>query len=175
MSTRSCLAYKKGKGWKGVYCHWGGYPTNRGQQIWEIIMQKFLLNKGRFGVTNEASREQKLQAFVDIYIKGHPGGWSVFPEQCYCHDPDFVMRDGLRESILTNKTANALFIEWVYVIDIKKGKLIIYASGKDKSEKDKYKHYKVTEIELNPDSPEPDWKEIERMGMEIVLEKEVNL
>jgi hypothetical protein len=34
MSTRSVIAKPEGDGWKGVYCHWDGYPTHRGKQVW---------------------------------------------------------------------------------------------------------------------------------------------
>jgi len=174
MATRSCVAYKTKYGWKGVYSHWDGYPRGVGKVVYDIIMQRFLLNKGRFGVSNNASVEKKLQAFIDIYIKGHPGGWSIFGEECYCHSPEFVMRDGFVSGEITNETVDALSIEWVYIIDSKRGKLIILTNARDKGfvfengfKISKYKHYKVCELELNPDLPEPDWKLIEMKGEEI--------
>lgn len=184
MSTRSCLAYKTKDGWEGVYCHWDGYPTNRGKQIWEILMRDFVLNRGKLGVANKG--DTALQAFVDIYIKGHKGGWSAFPKECYCHNAEFVMRDGIRDwTWETDKTSDALFIEWVYVIDVANKKLIIYSGGRAKGEhaeqslpdKDtgevrkwktpNYKHYLVCELEINPDAKEPDWEAIEKKGSDI--------
>ena len=178
MSTRSCLAYKTKDGWEGCYCHWDGYPTNRGLQIWKIIMQKFVLNKGKIGVVNDGSTA--LRAFVDIYIKGHKSGWSSFPDECYCHNPEFVMRDGVKDAIETDKTTDALYIEWVYVIDPENKKLIIFTHGRAKGthkegpgkdgsmwDSPNYAHYLVCEIDINPDAKEPDWKEIEEKGNKI--------
>ncbi len=177
MSTRSLLAYKTQTGFEGCYCHWDGYPTNRGKQIWEIIMQQFILNKGKIGVVNDGSTA--LQSFVDIYIKGHRGGWSAFPTECYCHSAEFVMRDGVHDNWETNKDTDPLFIEWVYVIAIENKKLIIYTGGRARGEHKEenikgekytspnYKHYIVCELDINPDEKEPDWESIERKGSDI--------
>ena len=185
MSTRSCLAYKTTeKGFEGIYCHWDGYPTNRGKQIWEILMQQFVLNRGKPGIANQGNTA--LQAFVDIYIKGHRGGWSVFPKECYCHSAEFVMRDGAKdnEPFLTEKTVDPLFIEWVYILDVANKQLIIYTGARAKGEHEEkslnretkevrrwsspnYKHYFVCELDINPDAKEPDWKAIEKKGSDI--------
>ena len=122
----------------------------------------------------EKSYSEKLKAFIDIYIKGHPSGYSSFPDICYCHTPEFVMRDGLPDGKITNLDVDPLWIEWVYVIDPQECKMIIFVSveAKDsKSEDPKYELYKVCEIELNPDKPEPNWKEIEEKGYKIREER----
>lgn len=178
MSTRSCLAYKTGEEkWSGVYCHSDGYPTNRGKQVWEILMKDFILNRGVLGVAN--SGKTSLQSFVDIYIKGHIGGWSSFPEVCYCHSPEFVQRDGLQENTVTSDNPDALFIEWVYVIDVENKKLEIYKGGRAKGMHEEksddgrkwkspnYTHYLVVSLDISPDLPEPDWEKIEKQGSEI--------
>jgi hypothetical protein len=178
MSTRSALAYKTGEDkWSGVYCHFDGYPTNRGKQIWEILMKDFILNRGVLGVAN--SGNTSLQSFVDIYIKGHIGGWSNFPDVCYCHSPEFVQRDGVNENIITSDNPDALFIEWVYVIDVENKKLIILCGGRAKGmyeekapdgrkwKSPNYTHYPVIELTISPDLPEPDWEKIQKQGAEI--------
>lgn len=178
MSTRSCLAYKTKDGWQGTYCHWDGYPTNRGKQIWKILMRDFVMNRGKLGIANKG--DTALQSFVEIYINGHKGGWSAFPDECYCHSPAFVMRDGKRkDALMTEKTADALFIEWIYVIDADNKKLIIYTNGRAKGEHTEkvkggrsrsspnYKHYLVAEIDINPDTKEPNWEKIEEAGNRI--------
>lgn len=180
MSTRSCLAFKTKEGWSGTYCHWDGYPTNRGPQIWNILMEQFILNKGKLGIANKG--DTALQAFVDIYIKGHKGGWSAFPKECYCHSPEFVMRDGdkSKAKLMTEKNADPLFIEWIYVIDVAHKKLLIYTHGREKGthkegpgrdnkmwDSPNYKHYLVCEVVINPDAKEPDWKAIEKKGNDI--------
>jgi len=177
MSTRSCIAEKTKTGFKGVYCHFDGYPTCRGKEIWDILMKKFILNKGVIGVSNDGTRA--LRSFVDIYIKGHRGGWSNFPESCYCHTPDFVMRDGVPDGTMNEKTADALFIEWVYAIDVEKKTLTIYVQGRAKGEtKEKgvngnewnspnYAHCFVCELDINPDSKEPNWEKVEADGAKV--------
>jgi hypothetical protein len=178
MSTRSAIGWKTETGWDGVYVHFDGYPTGRGPELWKVLMEKFVLNKGRLGVLNKG--DTALQSFVDIYIKGHRGGWSSFPKECYCHSADFVMRDGQKnnEPYMTEKRSDPLFIEWVYVIDVANKKLIIYTHGRAKGEhwegeKDRrwkqpnYKHYFVCEVDINPDAPEPNWEFIEATGQKI--------
>lgn len=189
MSTRSALAYLVAKdktdGWKGVYCHWDGYPTVRGKEIWDVLHTKFIGNKGKVGVQNKGDKKKAIQAFIDIYITGHKGGYSSFPDNCYCHDPEFVMRDGVRDERLTSDNPDPLFIEWVYVIDPKRAKMRIF--GHDSNPKEKggtvkggaptllkngywdyghcqYKHKLVVEIDLL--GKEPDWEAIQKKGGE---------
>lgn len=175
MSTRSALAFKTEDGWEGIYCHWDGYPTNRGSQIWKILMEDFCLNKGELGVQNDGKIETALRSFVDVYIKGHPSGWSSFPDTCYCHDPGFVMRDGIIDGKITSKDNDPLFIEWVYIIDVKEKKLVIltsYSTGKTiqkvdykgkKYDSSEYAHKVACVADIDPDKPEPDWEAIERL------------
>ena len=37
MSTRSIIGYVEGDGFVGRYCHWDGYPSWMGSQLWKII------------------------------------------------------------------------------------------------------------------------------------------
>lgn len=39
MSTRSIIAEPAGDGFTGIYCHWDGYPTCRGAQLWEALAE----------------------------------------------------------------------------------------------------------------------------------------
>lgn len=120
MSTRSVVARKSTdpkKVYQGVYCHWDGYPTARGAKIWEIVYKDFIGNKGKIGVQNDGELKTALEGFCKIYIDGHKGGWSAFGKECYCHTPEFVMRDGVRDCIVTGDTNSPLFHEYVYIID----------------------------------------------------------
>lgn len=122
MSTRACIAYAKTDcmgtpEWEGIYSHSDGYPTWLGKQIWDVLHRDFLGNKGDFGVGNKSTPENAVRAFIDIYIKGHPAGWSSFGNQCYCHDPAFVLRDGVQESKITNEYNDPLSIEYVYILE----------------------------------------------------------
>lgn len=180
MSTRSAIGFKTDEGWNGIYCHWDGYPTNRAHQIWELAMNEFILNKGEIGVANNCDVSKALEAFVAVYIKGHRGGWSCFPKECFCHSAEFVMRDGCKddEAFMTQDTSDALFIEWLYIIDPQDKSMSIYTHGRQKGyhmeeangnkwKQNNYTHYLVEKVVFDPDKPEPDWKRIEKKGSDL--------
>lgn len=96
MSTRGVIARAKADGWEGVYQHSDSYPTYLGRHLWA-------------GLHNGRSPAD----FVAQDIEAHKGGWSSWPDRCYCHDMD---RDGPTMAI-TDKDVDWLFSEWVYVID----------------------------------------------------------
>lgn len=149
MSTRSCVARKTGSNgeFEGVYCHWDGYPSNRAAQIWNSIHNKF---------------EGDIDAFLKFIIDEHPGGWSAFGEECYCHSALFAARDGscAKDSIhykenapkggLTHEEIGESWCEWLYVIDPDSATLEIrYLHGDKKSQF----------FDLN--GPEPNWDDVE--------------
>lgn len=103
MATRSCVGYFIENKWKGVYCHFDGYPPITGKNVWKMIKQ----------LGNEN--------FIK-FIEEHPGGFSSFPELCYCHN-----RKNPREMIITSDFPDPLFIEWLYLLNSKENKLYIYA------------------------------------------------
>lgn len=139
MSTRACIAYpSKSKKWEGVFSHWDGYPSGLGKDIWDILHEKFIGNKGKFGVMNSGDETNAIEAFIQIYIKGHLGGWSSFGRECYCHSPEFIMRDGKGKNIIDGKKGDPLFIEYVYILDAKKKEMIILTS-KDYSDNPEYR------------------------------------
>ena len=155
MSTRSILgsiSNEKGKKWEGVYCHWDGYPTNRGSQIWDILHKQFINNEGDIGVQNTSNITGKINAFLKIYVDGHKGGWSSFPDQCYCHDPSFVMRDGVHENLINDKGAKDSWCEYAYILDPEKATMTIYCS---------YKSWTKPIAVVDLLGKEPDWKKIE--------------
>ena len=184
MSTRSALAYipkrKTIKQWTGIYCHFDGYPSTKGKEIWEVLHRDFINGKDDIGGLSKIEPEQAIQAFIDIYIKGHPSGWSLFPEKCYCHDRSFVMRDGLRDMTIDYKHPDPLYIEYVYVLDPRKHTMTIlemkdkpdFKAGEirkktfvdDEGYTDygncAYKHVELITINLLGD--EPNWDKIEK-------------
>ena len=182
MSTRSAIAYGTPKEWQGVYSHYDGYPEGVGAMVWKVLMTEFVLNQGRSGVVNDGSTA--LQSFVDIYINGHPGGWSSFANECYCHSPDFVMRDGVRDgSVSSDDNPDALFIEWVYIVDVQAKKLHVLVAARargyttetnDAGESWKhtnYKHYHVVSFDIDADIAPPKWKVVQEMGAAICRKK----
>ena len=158
MSTRSVIAETTKDGWKGIYCHWDGYPTNRGKQIWDILHTDFIGNKGSIGVGNSGDPKMAIKAFCDTYIRGHKAGWSSFPDTCYCHEPSFVMRgDHKGAKYMRKGDFNKSWCEWAYVIDPKTATMTIYSNyGKHNEAKE------VTRVNLL--GKEPNWKDIEKKG-----------
>lgn len=128
MSTRASIAYKTPTGWTGVYSHYDGYPSGLGKNIWDVIQKKFINNRGDAGISNRVSASKAIQAFIDVYIKGHRGGWSVFDSTCYCHSPEFVLRDGARDATIDEKENDPLYIEYVYILDPEKEEMTILTS-----------------------------------------------
>jgi hypothetical protein len=39
VSTRSIIGRPAGDGFEGRYCHWDGYPTGRGPQVWATVKE----------------------------------------------------------------------------------------------------------------------------------------
>jgi hypothetical protein len=182
MSTRACIAHKDSgpDKWVGVYSHWDGYPSWLGKEIWKVLQTQFIGNKGKIGVGNKGDVSNAIRSFIQVYIKGHMGGWSSFDTECYCHSPEYVMRDGVRSGKITSGDPDPLFLEWVYILDPEKKTMTILASKakpkykenpKIKStapvKKDGYwdyghcafKHEIVEIVDLT--AGEPDWKKIE--------------
>lgn len=182
MSTRACVAYEVNKpdDWIGIYSHWDGYPSHLGKEIWKILHTEFIGNKGKIGIGNKGDVENAIKAFIEIYVKGHEGGWSSFGVECYCHSPEFVMRDGVRSGKITSDDPDPLFLEWVYVLNPVKKTMTIYTHKAQPKYKEKpqfksvdpvrmgkywdyghcaYKHEIVEVVDLTSD--EPDWKKIE--------------
>lgn len=52
MSTRSVIAIPDGDGWRGRFCHWNGYPTWNGRQVWAIVQRDGLEEAQRQLVLN---------------------------------------------------------------------------------------------------------------------------
>jgi hypothetical protein len=198
MATRGAIAYKEGDGWIGIYQHWDSYPRHLGKEIWRVLHEKFIGQRGRPGVQNSGDVKNALKSFIEIYIKGHPSGWSIFDEECFCHSPEFVMRDGVSESKITSKENDPLFIEYVYIIAPEDEAMYILAnkSISDKSGKvlkepvalpEKanewgnafnyghcaYRHELIAKIDLRPEALEPDWEKIENREFDAEKSKDV--
>jgi len=148
LSTRSAIARPRGDGWEGVYCHSDGYPTGVGQDIWKLVHEKF---------------NGDGEAFLKEYLDKHPSGWSIFPDNCYCHHPDWAARADHKTRITVSstedKTDTPLHIEWVYIVA--PGVMTILKSF-PLPEPGKYAWCIVTQVEFS--DVEPDWAAIEKLG-----------
>jgi len=205
MATRACVAIKKGRSWKGVYNHWDGYPSGLGKDVWdylhplkifsisELYLEKFaeellkyddwrnFLNGGRcpycgrVGLSQPHSINGKIiiEPKKDIEIAENIKKTGYPDPECKYHK-----HDNLEEiEPMTPKNSDPLFIEWVYVINVKKVEMEIlksvrtegyhYGTAYDGSKFriPNYTWKKVAEIDLN--GLEPDWNEIEEKGYEL--------
>jgi hypothetical protein len=119
MSTRACIATGTKEKWNGVYTHFDGYPTHHGPIVWKAIKD---------GIFN---------AMID----NHPGGWSSVGKECYCHSEYFTERDGsiatdspyyspdAPDGRMSERSADPLFIEWVYILDTESNVLHILSGN----------------------------------------------
>lgn len=99
-TTKGIIAVKGKKGWQGVYNHYDSYPSGLGQAIWDKI--KWYEQQGM-------PLQDAIQTFLASKVKDVPQGYSKFP------DKPFGRNEPARE--YTNKTANPILLEWVYIID----------------------------------------------------------
>lgn len=71
MSTRAIIAFPDEKhGWIGTYHHSDGYSSGLGV----ILLRCLEMAEG-----DVAMLRQRI-------LDDHPGGWSLLPDACYCHD-----------------------------------------------------------------------------------------
>lgn len=154
MSTRACLAVASPEGWEGVYVHNDGNPTHLGKAIWRVLQERFISPTDVRTGFETPSPLEGARAFCEVCITGHPGGWSSFPDVCYCHDPAFVTRDGVRDHRLASGDWDAS-IEWVYVVDPTRLTLAVMQSFRQGGAPLET----VATIDLL--GPEPDWRRLE--------------
>mgnify|MGYP001577883886 CR=1 FL=1 len=160
MSTRGVLAVVEGDGWKGLYQHSDSYPTWLGKGLWAWLQEHG---------TKEYAKT----------LKKHPGGYSSFPEVCYCHDESFGENGKVPTMRITSKRPDPLFIEWVYAVDVETEMVSVFEHQDDeafdegrildspKLEEDgwwnyghcRYRHRLVGVFDLK--GLEPDWEALE--------------
>lgn len=203
MSTRGCVAIGNKKEWKGVYNHFDSYPSGLGVEIYEhlrdkgvdglkVFAEKILqfddwrnyLAGGKckycgqvgFGqahsisgvVFTEANTIPKTETDKEILKNITETGYPDPIAKWHSH--------GDLGEHYTQNNADALFIEWMYIIDAENQKMLIFTNGRAKGEhKEKsrdgrswsssnYTHYFVCEVDLSCVSFVPDWEKIEKEG-----------
>jgi hypothetical protein len=129
MSTRAAIAVGTPEKWEGIYQHWDGYPAGLGKALWDMAHKK--------GVAKIRS---------DIF--NHPGGFSSYPDECYCHTRKETLADGR----LSSENDDPLFIEYVYVISEDNKTMFVLSSEMVGVE---YKHKLMATIDLAGE--EPNW------------------
>lgn len=141
MGTRSVIARGTAlDNWQGRYCHWDGYPSGVGRDL-------FQLYQGHF----QRDAAAMLKALLDdhrgwSHVSGdwnlEPGFGSKNGPECYCHGERsekfrwYYSSDGREE-------------EYTYIINPETHTMLMRL------------HNGVVEVDL--DGPEPDWKKIEEV------------
>ena len=159
MSTRGIIAQAKGDGFEGVYQHSDSYPNGLGPDLWQALQAR------------------GAKAVVVEDIEAHRGGWSTYPDRCYCHTME---RNG-PEMVMTQSQADWLFIEWGYVIDPDSNRLGVvvglvrepgdHAEFSERNgnrrewREDNYGYRLVGSFPI--DGPEPEWSVLEEQGEQI--------
>jgi len=155
MPTRGCVAVGTIDSWKGVYNHSDSYPTGLGKEIWGLLKNKY---KGDVKAFEKDMLEKKSwRALIDDKFKN------------------------AIDDVMTEKEADPLFIEWVYIINPKDSTLSIMAhkydsnfAGKEPTDKVKvekggwwnYGHIRCKHdllIKIDVNGKEPDWVALEKM------------
>jgi hypothetical protein len=158
MGTRSVIGYPYGDGFRGRYCHWDGYPTYNGSQIWQMIQ--------RDGIEKVATT-----LFVDNYQ------WSSLN---YCKD-SFLITSGETEknvvkgygTIYTDVTEDDWITytgndsddlwctEWAYILDVKSKTMSIM-----KIDNNQVRLLSTINVE---NADEPDWENLQANGNDISI------
>jgi hypothetical protein len=189
MSTRGCVAIKHGgkEQWLGVYNHSDSYPTGLGKELWDYLHQpevnliRFSVELLKYGdwrdylgggicpYCGKVGFGQPCNIRGDIYLAGVEGKMFPDPDAKYHKhsDPDSKIRS-------TKAKYDALFIEWVYVVDPIARTITVLTSARDKGEhtesnsptnKWKAPNYCYANVIIIPlDDTEPVWERIEEIG-----------
>jgi hypothetical protein len=147
----------QGDGWRGVYVHGDGYPTWQGPQLWTLLHTRYQGN---------------VAAFTTGVIDAHPCGYSVLPDECYCHDPIAPEEEGMPIAS-TDEADCAATIEWVYIVGhqhltiVKSVPAVFPRHDEHDTDMDiGYTWTYVTQVPLTEHTP--DWRAIEMQGEQLL-------
>jgi hypothetical protein len=117
MSTRSVIARTEGDGFVGRYCHWDGYPTNRGAQLFAAYreldndaeaLRKYAIREGESGTWSSFQVPSELTEFD----RSTPEGEAEFQK---ASDAGWTKSEG--DDSLVNSSGDDWGTEWAYVIE----------------------------------------------------------
>lgn len=150
MSTRGCIAVKKGKGWVGVYNHFDSYPTGLGQELFQALHEspdlkataKNLLKLGDWRNVKSGGKccycgktglgqAHDITGSCLVSPKASPAEMTYPDPDCKDHQHDGVE---LMTYSKTMERDQALWLEWVYVIDVEHAILKVYTNARAKGE-----------------------------------------
>ncbi|MEK7873610.1 MAG: hypothetical protein AAB502_07125, partial [Chloroflexota bacterium] len=90
----------------------------------------------------------------------------IFPDNCYCHHPDWAARADHKTRITVSstedKTDTPLHIEWVYIVA---PRVMTILKSHPLPAEDSYTWVVIEQVDFS--GPEPDWADIEKRGEDL--------
>lgn len=189
MSTRGAVGIGNKKKWRAVYNHWDSYPTGLGKEVWKRIKKVGLKNFSSELLKYRDWREYLNEGICEYCGKKvgqpHSIGSEIFmakKKPGYYPDTEIKhhkhSKSGKGDQI-TTEDADPLFIEWIYIIEVKKRMFHVFMNKSDEFTKGAirekpfirkdgftdyghcaYKHTLFGSYDIDGD--EPKWEEIDR-------------
>lgn len=187
MSTRGCVAVKRGKGWEGVYNHFDSYPSGLGSGLWEYLQGKTQGELEEFAseLLQYGDWREYLNGGVCEYCGkkglGQPCNISgaIYGKSDTPPDPEGKHHDhSPSDSRVTpdNAAEDALWIEWVYVVNPETRTVEVFTGARGEGEHEEraydgrrfmspnYQYVSVGHFGLDI---QPEWERLEKRGDEL--------
>lgn len=177
MSTRSVVARVEGDGFVGRYCHWDGYPTNRGKQLFQAYRElgsadaliKYAIREGESGYWSSFCAPSENPVEAD---RSTPEGEAEFQKSGsanWAHEAD--------NTDLITSSGDDWGTEWAYVIADYGLSVFerLYGESPDWSSEEDRKRWRDTAnwqlIGTYKWDEEPDWDAVERSNQPVEEEE----
>lgn len=185
MSTRGAVAIKTETGWRGVYNHFDSYPEGLGKDVWDHLKTQVdsLKDFATKLLETDDWRNYLGGGLCEYCGKRGLGQPHTINGTIIGKDgiPDPEAKDHMHGDLgdkITNDNNDALFIEYVYVIDVDEKTMTILTNvrlegttevthpNRETYDSPNYGHSKVVTVSLDGD--EPDWEALDKTARKIM-------